>query len=193
MNILFYFYFQSLFSLLFDFEKSDSFLSCVQPTYKSFKVILNFCYSFSLVFIPGIPVSFWFFLQIHISLLRLPIWYYTVSTLSIRILSILIIVVLNSLIIPASLLPCLSVSTSLCFLSFDMPCNFLLISGHAIVLIEKWNCCQKALVNALMRCEGRAVLYSPVIRCQSLSKPMPLCCELYSASMFLPTWVGQDG
>ena len=61
------------------------------------------------------------------------------------------------------------------------------------MLIEKWNCCQKALVNALMRCEGRAVLYSPVVRCQSLTKPMPLYCELYSASLFLPTWVEQDG
>ena len=135
-------------------------VSCIEPG-----LVSSIC--------PWHPCFFLILFQIHISLFRLPIWSCTVSSFSIRILSILIIVVLNSLIIPTSLLPCLSVSTSLCFLSFDMPCNCLLIAGHALALIEKCNCGKKPLVNVGMRYEGRASALQS-IRCQSFSKPMPL-------------------
>ena len=52
----------------------------------------------------------------------------------------------------------------------------------------------EAFSNVVVRREGGGqVFYSPMIRYQSFSEPVPLYCELHRVSFFLPPWVGLDG
>ena len=98
LDILFWFLQIFFFSLLFSFRSfywdiaklRDSFLSRVQYTNKLIKGILHICYS---ILISGISV--WFLLRIFTSLATLSIYSYMLSSLSIRGLSILIIIFFN--------------------------------------------------------------------------------------------------
>lgn len=67
------------------------FFSCVPSTNKTIKGILHFCYSaFDFYHL------FWFLIKLSISLLTLPIGLFMLSTLCVKALSKLIIVILNS-------------------------------------------------------------------------------------------------
>ena len=122
-----------------------------------------------------------FFLRIAVSLLTLLICSSTLSTLSIRALSIVIVVVLNSWPDDSSVS---SVSGSnvcsalfkLWFLPFGMPCNFFfffLSAGYD--LPGK----RTAVNSVVVRYGGEGAFWNPMIRSQSLSESVPPDCELH--------------
>lgn len=98
LAILIHFFF-TIFPLFFSvkifcwcvFKPTDSFLSHNGSTVELMKDILYFCYCFLIY-----NISFWFFFRVYTSLLTLLICSCILSTFSIRILSILTIVILNS-------------------------------------------------------------------------------------------------
>lgn len=88
----------------------DSPLSHVQSTNKPIKSILHYPYS-----VLDLYYLFWFFLRTSIFLLTLLICPCMLSILSIRTLSILVIVVLNSCFVISAFLPYLRLVLMLCF------------------------------------------------------------------------------
>lgn len=102
--------------------------------------------------------SFWFSLRVSVSLLTLPICSYMLSTLLIRTLSLLIIVVLNSLFdnsnIPAvsSLVLMLIPSLPTVFCLSVCLVIFFLIAEHNI--LDKNNCSNQAFRNGVVRGRG---------------------------------------
>ena len=76
---------------------------------------------------------------------------------------------------------------------------FFFIAGHSV--LGKQNGCKQAFRNVVVRCGGGGeVFYSPVIRFESFSEPLPLECELHTGFSVLltsqafhpPTQVRQD-
>ena len=95
-----------------------------------------------------------------ISLLPLPIYSYMLPTLSMRALSILIMVVLNGLLIPKFLL-CLVLMLALSlqivgfFLPFSIPCYFFLTARRDVW--GKSHCYKQAFGNVVIRRFGEGV------------------------------------
>ena len=137
LNILFFF-FQSLFSLLFGFQgfSSSEIFSSAVSSYLVSKL------SFVLLLFYSPEFLFGFFLKISISLLTLFISLGRSSTLSTRALSIKIMVVLNSWSIHSNIICLIRYTLSLVnlyILPFSWPCNFSLM-GRQVVQNKRNRC-----------------------------------------------------
>ena len=122
------------------------------------------------------------------------------ATLSIRALSIIVVVLNSNLIIPGSM-PCVVVMNALSlqvvfFFFFGMPWHYFWISRHDV--LDKKNCGKQAFGNLVVGCRGRKEFFSTMIRSHFFGEPMTLNCELHKHfSAFSPSlgwleWAGLD-
>lgn len=149
------------------FKLSDSSFSHVQSTTEPIKgILLLFC---CCVFYLQHLFIFYSVLQFHLSV-YITTCSYRLSTLPIRVFSMLITVVLNSQSNKSSV-P--AISESCC-----ATLAFSLIVGDDVLCKSQYS--KKAFSNVVVSCQGGGVqvFHSPMIRCLFFSEPMPLDCKL---------------
>lgn len=158
--------FRNMSAAIVPFSRKQKFFpsfSLVVISITMFFILFYFVFYFSfLVFV--FALSRFVVLRIFISLLALPACPCMLPALSIRVFSILIMVVLDSSapVIPGS--DVCSVSSN-CVFWLWYALYFFLIAEH--VVLGKSYCCKEAVSNMMVRCRGREAFYIPLIRFQS--------------------------